>query len=89
MLGALSSGASPRAYGRFPDVMEGGPRGPLNPNPPMDKDGRREDTGGGEGVTSAMIRARIRIDGRLAGDLQALLGHCRRPTEAVVREMAG
>ena len=44
---------------------------------------------GGEGVTGAMIRARIRVDGRLAGDLQALLGHRRRPTEAVVSEMAG
>ena len=29
---------------------------------------------GGEGVTGAMIRARIRVDGRLAGGLQALLG---------------
>ena len=29
---------------------------------------------GGEGVTGAMIRARLRVDGRLAGDLQALLG---------------
>ena len=27
----------------------------------------------GEGVTCAMIRARIRVDGRLAGGLQALL----------------
>ena len=43
----------------------------LNPNPPMD--GAR--TGeGGNGVTGAMIRARIRVDGRLAGGLQALLG---------------
>ena len=40
----------------------------------MDRDGRREDSGRGEGVTGAMIRARIRIDGRLAGGLQALLG---------------
>ena len=41
------------------------------PNPPMD--GAR--TGeGGKGVTGAMIRARIRVDGRLAGGLQALLG---------------
>ena len=28
----------------------------------------------GEGVTGAIIRARIRVDGRLAGGLQALLG---------------
>jgi hypothetical protein len=39
---------------------------------------------GGEGVTGAMIRARIRADGRLAGDLPALLGHRWRPTVAVV-----
>ena len=31
-------------------------------------------TEGGEGVTGAMIRARIWVDGRLAGGLQALLG---------------
>ena len=43
----------------------------------------------GEGVTGAMIRARIRVDGKLEGDLQALLGHRRRPAEAVVSEMAG
>ena len=43
----------------------------VSPNPPMD--GAR--TGeGGKGVTGAMIRARIRVDGRLAGGLQALLG---------------
>ena len=47
---------------------------PLNPNPPMDRDGRREDSGRGEGVTGAMIRARIWVDGRLGGGLQALLG---------------
>ena len=42
----------------------------LTPNPPMDTDGRREESGrGGEGVTGAMIRARIRVDGRLAGGL--------------------
>ena len=29
---------------------------------------------GGEGVTGAMIRARIWVDGRLVGGLQALLG---------------
>ena len=45
--------------------------GIVSPNPP--KDGAR--TGeGGKGVTGAMIRARIRVDGRLAGGLQALLG---------------
>ena len=44
---------------------------------------------GGEGVAGAMIRARIWVDGRLEGDLQALLGHRWRPTEAVVSEMAG
>ena len=36
-----------------------------------------------------MIWARIRVDRRLDGDLQALLGHRWRPTEAVVSEMAG
>ena len=46
----------------------------LSPNPPKDRDGRREDSGRGEGVTGAMIRARIWVDGRLAGGLQALLG---------------
>ena len=49
-------------------------RGVLSPNPPKDRDGRREDSGRGEGVTGAMIRARIWVDGRLAGGLQALLG---------------
>ena len=29
---------------------------------------------GGKGVTEAMVPARIRVDGRLAGGLQALLG---------------
>ena len=29
---------------------------------------------GGEGVTGAMIRARIRVDGKLEGGLQALFG---------------
>ena len=47
---------------------------PISPNPPMDRDGRREDSGRGEGVTGAMIRARIWVDGRLAGGLQAFLG---------------
>ena len=49
-------------------------RAGLSPNPPMDRDGRREDSGRGEGVTGAMIRARIWVDGRLACGLQALLG---------------
>ena len=46
----------------------------IIPNPPKDRDGRREDSGRGEGVTGAMIRARIWVDGRLAGGVQALLG---------------
>ena len=58
----------------------------LSPNPPID--GART-AKVGEGVTGAMIRARIRVDGKLEGDLQALLGHRRRPAEAVVSEMAG
>ena len=75
---AIGSGASAHATGS------------LSPNPPMDTDGRREDTGrGGEGVTGAMIRARIRVDGRLAGGLQALLGRRWRPAVAVASEMAG
>ena len=44
---------------------------------------------GGEEVTDAMVRARIRVDGRLAGGLQALLGAPMAATVAVVREMAG
>ena len=43
----------------------------LIPNPPM---GGVRTGEGGEGVTGAMIRARIRVDGRLAGGLEALLG---------------
>ena len=43
----------------------------FSPNPP---NGRREDRGRGKGVTGAMIRARVRVDGRLAGGLQALFG---------------
>ena len=43
----------------------------LSPNPPMDGARTAEV---GKGVTGAMIRARIRVDGRLAGGLQALLG---------------
>ena len=36
-----------------------------------------------------MIRARIRVDGKLEGDLKALWGHRWRPAEAVVSEMVG
>ena len=43
----------------------------FSPNPPM---GGVRTGEGGEGVTGAMIRARIRVDGRLAGGLEALLG---------------
>ena len=63
---------------------------PLTPNPPMDTDGRRKDSGrGGEGVTGAMIRARIRLDGRLAAVCRRFGGRRWRPTVAVVSEMAG
>ncbi len=55
----------------------------FSPNPPMDMDLR------GEGVTGAMVRARIRVDGRLAGGLQALWGHRWRPAVAVASGMAG
>ena len=62
----------------------------VSPNPPMDTDGRREDSGrGGEGVTGAMIRARIRVDGRLAAVCRRFWGRRWRPTVAVVSEMAG
>ena len=45
---------------------------------------------GGEGVTGAMIRARIWVDGRLAGGLQAPFGGTDGgPTVAVESEMAG
>ena len=54
--------------------LERNKSGHISPNPPMDRDGRREDSGRGEGVTGAMIRARIWVDGSLAGGLQALLG---------------
>ena len=41
----------------------------------MDRDGRRKgERKGGEGVTGAMIRARIWVDGRLGVGLQVLLG---------------
>ena len=43
----------------------------LSPNPPMD--GARIG-GRGEEVTDATVRARIRVDWRLAGGLSALLG---------------
>ena len=43
----------------------------LGPNPPMD--GARIGEGGEE-VTDATVRARIRVDWRLAGGLSALLG---------------
>ena len=44
---------------------------------------------GGEGVTGAMIRARIRLDGRLAAVCQRFGGRRWRPTVAVVSEMVG
>ena len=47
------------------DIMD------LSPNPPMD--GARIGEGGEE-VTDATVRARIRVDWRLAGGLSALLG---------------
>ena len=43
----------------------------LSPNPPMDGARIAE---GGEEVTDATVRARIRVDWRLAGGLSALLG---------------
>ena len=43
----------------------------LTPNPPMDGARIAE---GGEEVTDATVRARIRVDWRLAGGLSALLG---------------
>ena len=47
----------------------------ISPNPPMDTDGRCEDTGrGARKLQKAMVRARIRVDGRFGGDLQALWG---------------
>ena len=44
---------------------------------------------GGEGVTGAMIRARIWVDGRLAGGLQALLGAPMAAYSGCASEMAG
>ena len=44
---------------------------------------------GGEGVTGAMIRARIWVDGRLAGGLQALLGAPMAAYSGCGSEMAG
>ena len=43
----------------------------VSPNPPMDGARIAE---GGEEVTDATVRARIRVDWRLAGGLSALLG---------------
>ena len=71
---------------RFPRPRKCASHLGFSPNPPMDGARTAE---GGEGVTSAMVRAQIRVDGRLKGDLQALLGRRWRPTEAVVSEMAG
>ena len=61
----------------------------LTPNPPMDPDGGREDSGRSEGVTGAMIRARIRVDGRLAGGRRRFWGRRWRSAVAVLSEMAG
>ena len=61
----------------------------AKPNPPMDRDGRREDSGRGEGVTGAIIRARIRVDGRLAAVCRRFGGRRCRPAVAVASEMAG
>ena len=58
----------------------------------MDTDGRRENTGrGGEGVTNAMARARIRVEGGLAAVCRRFGGRddASRPTVAVASEMAG
>ena len=63
-----------RSLVRIPVWVKNGGDEAFSPKPPMDRDGRREDSGRGEGVTGAMIRARIWVDGRLAGGLQALLG---------------
>ena len=41
-------------------------------NKPESTDGRRKDSG--RGFTDATVRARIRVDWRLAGGLSALLG---------------
>ena len=49
----------------------------------------RTEEGGGEGGTGAMIRARIRVDGRLAAVCRRFGGRRWRPTVAVVSEMAG
>ena len=62
----------------------------LSPNPPMDRDGRREDSGRGEGVTGAMIRARIWVaSGGWRAVCRRFWGHRWRPTVAVASEMAG
>ena len=44
---------------------------------------------GGEGVTGAIIRARIRVDGRLAAVCRRFGGRRCRPAVAVASEMAG
>ena len=49
----------------------GAPVDHVSPNPPMDGARIAE---GGEEVTDATVRARIRVDWRLAGGLSALLG---------------
>ena len=59
------------------------------PNPPMDPDGGREDSGRREGVAGAMIRTRIRVDGRLAGGRRRFWGRRWRSAVAVLSEMAG
>ena len=58
----------PGAGIRFRFLLRGSP---LSPNPPMDGARIAE---GGEEVTDATVRARIRVDWRLAGGLSALLG---------------
>ena len=44
---------------------------------------------GGEGVTGAMIRARIWVDGGWRAVCRRFWGHRWRPTVAVASEMAG
>ena len=58
----------------------------VSPNPPMDGVRTLE---GGEEVTDAMVRARIRVDGGLAAVCRRFWGRRWRPTVAVVSEMAG
>ena len=61
--GTMHKVASARSY-----VLDGKC---ISPNPPMDGARIAE---GGEEVTDATVRARIRVDWRLAGGLSALLG---------------